>query len=76
MPSVLRYGTYYSATDRPTIQTVGLKSLRSRIALETGMHSPWVSRVLISLGHETIVVLTFGKDEENPSCTPDGKWVV
>src|SRR6266849_3548153 len=28
---------------------------RSRIALETGMHSPWVSRLLISLGHETIV---------------------
>ncbi len=23
---------------------------RSRIALETGMHSPWVSRLLISLG--------------------------
>jgi transposase len=28
---------------------------RSRIALEPGMHSPWVSRLLISLGHETIV---------------------
>jgi transposase len=28
---------------------------RSRIALETGMHSPWVSRVLSGLGHETIV---------------------
>src|SRR6266849_1983016 len=28
---------------------------RSRIALETGMHSPWVSRLLIRLGHETIV---------------------
>ena len=28
---------------------------RSRIALETGMHSPWVSRLLTSLGHETIV---------------------
>ena len=25
---------------------------RSRIALETGMHSPWVSRVLSELGHE------------------------
>jgi len=24
---------------------------RSRIALETGMHSPWVSRVLSELGH-------------------------
>src|SRR5438270_4296118 len=29
--------------------------LRSRIALETGMHSPWVSRALSELGHEVIV---------------------
>jgi transposase len=28
---------------------------RSRIALETGAHSPWVSRVLKALGHEVIV---------------------
>lgn len=28
---------------------------RSRIALETGMHSPWVSRVLSACGHEVIV---------------------
>src|SRR5215470_14007917 len=28
---------------------------RSRIALETGTHSPWVSRLLTSLGHEVIV---------------------
>jgi hypothetical protein len=28
---------------------------RSRIALEMGMHSPWVSRVLSELGHEVIV---------------------
>jgi transposase len=28
---------------------------RSRIALETGMHSPWVSRVLSESGHEVIV---------------------
>src|SRR3954447_10137844 len=27
----------------------------SRVALETGMHSPWVSRLLSELGHETIV---------------------
>ncbi|HET9406403.1 MAG TPA: hypothetical protein VFO39_04140 [Candidatus Sulfotelmatobacter sp.] len=27
----------------------------SRIALETGMHSPWVSPVLSELGHEVIV---------------------
>jgi len=29
--------------------------LRGRVALETGMHSPWVSRVLSELGHEVIV---------------------
>jgi transposase len=28
---------------------------RSRIALETGMHSPWVSRLLSELGHEVTV---------------------
>jgi transposase len=28
---------------------------RCRIALETGMHSPWISRLLSELGHEVIV---------------------
>jgi len=28
---------------------------RSRIALETGAYSPWVSRLLTALGHEVIV---------------------
>jgi len=28
---------------------------RSRIALETGMHSPWVSRLLSEVGEEVIV---------------------
>src|SRR5271165_3364819 len=31
------------------------KMPQSRIALETGMHSPWVSRGLSELGHEVIV---------------------
>jgi len=31
------------------------KLLRSRIVLETGTHSPWVSRLLTELGHEVIV---------------------
>src|SRR6266478_3166743 len=35
-------------------QTFG-KIPRSRIALETGTHSPWVSRVLTERGHEVIV---------------------
>src|SRR5262245_42613394 len=28
---------------------------RSRIALETGTHSPWISRLLREFGHEVIV---------------------
>jgi transposase len=28
---------------------------RSRIALEIGTHSPWISRLLSDLGHEVIV---------------------
>jgi transposase len=35
-------------------QTFG-RMPRSRIALETGAHSPWVSRLLTALGHEVIV---------------------
>src|SRR6516162_2495735 len=35
-------------------QTLG-KMPRSRIAMETGTHSPWVSRLLAALGHEVIV---------------------
>ena len=35
-------------------QTFGRMS-RSRIAMETGTHSPWVSRRLTALGHEVIV---------------------
>ena len=37
------------------IQQVFSKISRCRIALETGTHSPWVSRLLTQLGHETIV---------------------
>jgi transposase len=31
------------------------RMLRSRVAMETGTHSPWVSRALAALGHEVIV---------------------
>ena len=31
------------------------KAMRCGIALETGMHSPWVSRILTELGHEVIL---------------------
>src|SRR5215470_6328849 len=35
-------------------QTFG-RMLRTRIAMETGTHSPWESRLLTALGHEVIV---------------------
>src|ERR1700681_3449252 len=37
------------------IEEVFSKIPRSRVALETGTHSPWVSRQLTQLGHEVIV---------------------
>src|ERR1700687_5527490 len=37
------------------IQQVFSKISRSRMALETGTHSPWVSRLLKELGHEVLV---------------------
>src|SRR6266566_2818697 len=37
------------------IQQVFSRNPRSRIALETGTHSPWVSRQLTQMGHEVIV---------------------
>jgi transposase len=42
-------------TTPKAIQEVFGRMRRSRIALETGMHSPWVSRLLSGLGHEVIV---------------------
>src|ERR1700690_502524 len=43
------------ATTSKGIEEVFSRILRSRIALETGRHSPWVSRQLAQLGHEAIV---------------------
>ncbi len=43
------------STTPKALQAVFVGMPRSRIALETGMHSPWVSRVLSGLGHEVIV---------------------
>jgi transposase len=43
------------ATTRQGFSQAFAKMVRSRIALEVGTHSPWVSRVLESLGHEVIV---------------------
>ena len=45
---------------RVATSTKGLREVfgamaRSRIALETGTHSPWISRLLSELGHEVIV---------------------
>jgi transposase len=42
-------------TTKPAMQQVFGRMPRSRVALETGAHSPWVSRQLTQLGHEVIV---------------------
>src|SRR5260370_25127627 len=52
-------GEVVSEGQLPTTQT-GLNSLfkkmpSSRVALEVGTHSPWVSRQIAGLGHEAIV---------------------
>jgi transposase len=44
-----------TATSPKAMEAVFGGMARSRIALETGMHSPWVSRLLSQLGHEVIV---------------------
>src|SRR6516225_9024181 len=43
------------ATTAEAMKEVFGRMPRSRMALETGTHSPWVSRVLTGLGHEVIV---------------------
>jgi transposase len=43
------------STSPNAMKTVFGPMARSRIALETGTHSPWVSRLLNELGHEVIV---------------------
>ena len=42
-------------TNAKTLQEVFGAMPRSRVALETGTHSPWISRLLSELGHEVIV---------------------
>jgi len=44
-----------AATTPAGMQQTFEKMARSRIAMETGTHSPWVSRLLTALGHEVIV---------------------
>jgi len=43
------------ATTKPAMKQVFGRIPRNRVALETGAHSPWVSRLLTQLGHEVIV---------------------
>ena len=43
---------------------------RSRMALETGIHSPWVSRVLSELGHEVISRLRSPSSRAHAGCAP------
>src|ERR1700720_702559 len=48
-------GEHNLPTTPKGIEEVFARIPRSRIALETGTHSPWVSRQLSRLGHEVIV---------------------
>src|SRR5581483_779399 len=43
------------ATNKQRLQEVFGALPRSRVALETGAHSPWISRLLTAYGHEVIV---------------------
>jgi len=43
------------ATNPAAMRKTFEKMPSSRIALETGAHSPWLSRLLTELGHEAIV---------------------
>ena len=43
------------ATNPEAMKKTFEKMPSSRMALETGTHSPWVSRLLTELGHEAIV---------------------
>jgi len=43
------------ATTPQAMKQTFARIARSRMALETGTHSPWVSRLLMQLGHEVIV---------------------
>jgi transposase len=50
--------SWYCVLDEETakaLQEVFGAMPRSRIALEIGTHSPWISRLLSELGHEVIV---------------------
>src|SRR5579864_3006888 len=42
-------------TNAKALREVFVEMPRSRIALETGTHSPWISRLLSELGHQVIV---------------------
>src|SRR6516165_1036734 len=42
-------------TTQETMKQIFGRMARCRIAMETGTHSPWVSRLLTELGHEVIV---------------------
>ena len=42
-------------TNAKALQEVFGAMPRSRVALEIGTHSPWISRLLSALGHEVIV---------------------
>jgi transposase len=67
------------ATTKQGIQQVFSRMPRSRVAMETGAHSPWVSRLLSELGHEVIVaharnVRLIGESSRKMTGSTPGCW--
>lgn len=58
------------ATSREALRNRFRSMPRARVALETGTHSPWISRLLVECGHEVIVAnarelrFIFGKNKK------------
>jgi transposase len=61
------------ATTPEAIQQTFAKIPRSLIAVETGTHSPWVSRLLTELGHEVLVAHAQKVERITPSNRKDDR---
>lgn len=45
----------FITNQKESLQRLSVKFPEARIAMETGTHSPWISRFLLDLGHDVIV---------------------
>ena len=60
------------ATTPEALKQAFAKIPRSLIALETGTHSPWVSRLLTELGHQARSVSPCTQSTTSPACSSCG----